>query len=665
MFEIFFGSAPIVEPIFRLFQKTVVHLIAALAVFFLSFSQSLALPIVEVVELEAQRTAHQISQFDFLEDPSQKLTLADVVLEDVAPKFNSVPEPAQALNFGYSRSAFWLRLKIKNESDTADESLLQIGKARLTSVQFHYPLLNGRYQSVNTGDMEPFSSRPYPSRFFVLPLTLPAQSEHVIYLRVQSDSAVMIPVKLWTRQDFHEYERADYVGQALYFGLAVGAILFNLLLFAVIRDISLLLYVAFSTSIVFALAAQNGLLAQYLPFHFLLLSRISAPVGFSLTLVAALVFMRHMLQSQLFVRNADVLLKVLVGLNLLMPLGYAVSVPAFAAVGQWLNILTMVVMISVATFCAFNRQRSAYYFVAAFVVLFVSAVIAALAGLGWLAASFFTLNILQLGSAVEMLLMALSVADRFNLIRREKEAAQQTALNSQRQLIANLTDTERVLEERVQARTAELRQFMDMLNHELKTPMAVIRMSMEVKNLSPNAKRNAIQSVSDMDAIIERCLQADKLDFQPRIAQRQACDVTNMLTQMCAVSTSPQRLRLVPTASLIAHTDVQLLHIVLSNLVDNALKYSTPDSLVSIELALHARHNQAGFQIRIANTPGAAGWPDAQQVFAKYYRSPGAQGKSGSGLGLYLVKNMAHVLGGSICYCPTESQVKFELWLPV
>lgn len=602
---------------------------------------------------------------EVLEDPDQALTLSDVQNPAVASGFKPSERLAEAFNFGYSQSAFWLRLRLKNDSDKSLATFFQIGKARITSVQFHHPLPNGSFQSINTGDKEPFSSRPYPSRFFVFPLMISAQSEQVVYLRIQSESAVIVPAKLWMEKEFHIHDRADYVWQAMYFGLALGVISFSLLLLVLIRDISLLLYVAFSAGLVFAIAGQNGFLTQYLPLHIPLLARIAPPVALSLTLAAALIFMRHMLKPHLLVREIDAGLKSLVGLNMLLPFGYAFSVPAFAVIGQWLNIITLVFTFLVAVFCVFRRQRGAYYFFAAFFTLIVFSFTSALAGIGWLPANHFTLNTLQLGSAVEMLLMALAMADRFNLIRKEKDFAQQAALSAQRQLIDNLTLSERVLEARVQARTNELRQFMDMLNHELKTPMAVIRLSMEVKNLSPSAKRNAIQSVRDMDAIIERCLQADKLDHQQRSAKRQPCDVRNMLVQMCSADASTHRMRLVVTSPLTAHTDPQLLRIALSNLIDNALKYSPPSSLVEIELTPKARHEQAGFQISMANAPGKAGWPDALQLFAKYYRSPGAHGQSGSGLGLYLVQNIAHLLGGNIRYCPTESQVKFELWLPL
>ena len=70
-------------------------------------------------------------------------------------------------------------------------------------------------------------------------------------------------------------------------------------------------------------------------------------------------------------------------------------------------------------------------------------------------------------------------------------------------------------------------------------------------------------------------------------------------------------------------------------------------------------------RLELNNLPGKAGWPDAAQVFDKYYRAPQAQRQSGTGLGLYLVKNLTQALGGEIAYEPDAAVVRFVLTLPL
>lgn len=82
----------------------------------------------------------------------------------------------------------------------------------------------------------------------------------------------------------------------------------------------------------------------------------------------------------------------------------------------------------------------------------------ALRNLGWLPGNFLTLHPMQLGSALEMLLLSFALADRINTLRREKEAAQTEALLANEARLAVLRDSECQLERRVTERTRLLEQ---------------------------------------------------------------------------------------------------------------------------------------------------------------------------------------------------------------
>lgn len=124
--------------------------------------------------------------FAVLEDASLTLTLADVQKPAIAASFKTDTPAAEALGFGYTRSAYWLRLHLSNPGDRPLERMLEISYARLSSVQFHQADLHGAYQSVTTGNILPGSTRAYKNRNFVFPVKLPAHSEQVVYLRLQS-----------------------------------------------------------------------------------------------------------------------------------------------------------------------------------------------------------------------------------------------------------------------------------------------------------------------------------------------------------------------------------------------------------------------------------------------------------------------------------------------
>ena len=113
------------------------------------------------------------------------------------------------------------------------------------------------------------------------------------------------------------------------------------------------------------------------------------------------------------------------------------------------------------------------------------------------------------------------------------------------------------------------------------------------------------------------------------------------------------------------NTDHQCLHIILNNLLDNALRYGNQNGSVYIDVV--SKRNKAGVAgvaFVVSNKTGIASWPDPDKVFQKYYRSAGAQSISGTGLGLFLVASLANMLGGTCQYVPDDMYVRFELWLP-
>lgn len=394
--------------------------------------------------------------FAVLEDPSQTLTLDDLQAPDVASRFRTEQTSATALNYGYSHSAYWLRLTLRNTSDQPLERMLEIGYARLASIQFFQPFADGSYQSLMTGSAMPFPTRPYKNRFFVFPVTLPAHSGQVYYLRLQSQTPVIVPARLWEPQAFHTYERNDYIGQAWYFGMVTAMVLFNLLLFIALRDIIYLLYVNFVTCTAFSVASQNGLTKEFLWHNSPLWSVISTVTGYSLTLAALLAFMRYMLNTKKIIPKFDRPLKVLVIFFLFFPSVFVISYQSFIKPALLLYGIMLMLIIGIGLYCAFKSQRSAYFFVAAFAIFCFGGVIGIMAAVGLLPTNILTINAWQFGSALEMLLLAFALADRFIVIRREKEKAQREAFEAQQLLVENLKSSEHILEARVAERTTEL-----------------------------------------------------------------------------------------------------------------------------------------------------------------------------------------------------------------
>ena len=112
------------------------------------------------------------------------------------------------------------------------------------------------------------------------------------------------------------------------------------------------------------------------------------------------------------------------------------------------------------------------------------------------------------------------------------------------------------------------------------------------------------------------------------------------------------------------HTDQDILRIIVSNILENAIKYSPKESQIYIETRTQDVNGAPGVQIQFINDVGSMGAPDPAHVFKKYYRNSSATKISGSGLGLYLVYELIQLIGGLVSYQFQHQKVIFKLWIP-
>ena len=237
-------------------------------------------------------------------------------------------------------------------------------------------------------------------------------------------------------------------------------------------------------------------------------------------------------------------------------------------------------------------------------------------------------------------------------------------------MIGTISDISRrkTLEEDANHRQEEQTKFVAMLAHELKTPLATIRMALGILSPYSDATLNRIErAASDMHNIVDCCLRVGQLEAQKKTINLSDCHLLDELHELQRNCITPELLIIQTKISPALRTDQQILRIILGNLIDNALKYSTPRSTVHLTVIQESLARGEGVLITIKNLPGKAGWPDPDEVFQKYYRSKHAHHQTGSGLGLglYLVAIMASLLNGEVHYTPDNTHIGFSLWLPV
>jgi signal transduction histidine kinase len=190
-------------------------------------------------------------------------------------------------------------------------------------------------------------------------------------------------------------------------------------------------------------------------------------------------------------------------------------------------------------------------------------------------------------------------------------------------------------------------------------------MALGLTTASTTLRARFDQAIQDMSNVIDRFAWLDKLEEKEFHVHVSGFDALQELDRLLFAHNSLGRISRVAADGLYPlNTDVRLFCTALNNLVQNALRYSSSDSPVVVTLQHTAHGGVAALSIEVANTPGASGWPDKDKVFQKYYRSPGAQRQTGTGLGLYQAARITTQMGGTLSYVPDSTLVRFVWSIP-
>jgi signal transduction histidine kinase len=205
---------------------------------------------------------------------------------------------------------------------------------------------------------------------------------------------------------------------------------------------------------------------------------------------------------------------------------------------------------------------------------------------------------------------------------------------------------------------AEHRQLLHIVAHEVRTPLAGIDRATEMLQLTcqdlPPAGQRRLADIRDgvqrVSGLVERVMDEERSDHAPSRPQMlDLMPVVSAVLESLAHMGAAERVQVSPTGRVFPlMADPTLLNAVLRNLLENALKYSPPDSPVTLAVA----RDGTGLLLTIADQ--GIGIPEMERssIGQRFYRASNANQQAGTGLGLFIVGRFLARMGGEMRHEP-------------
>ncbi|MXV09798.1 histidine kinase [Xanthomonas sp. LMG 8992] len=623
-----------------------------------------------------------------LDDPHGRL---DVAQAAAAAGWARLPA---GLNAGFADGPVWLRLPVHVESVPSGGWMVRLSNALLDDVQAYVRRDGGDWRVLGrSGERVPRRDWPVDYRSPVFQFAPSHPGDYEVLLRLRSKNALVTRLDVWQRLPFDNQSRREGLQFGLYFGFYLLLLCLHVLFWLVTRARMSGLFVAYLGGCVFNEAMSIGLVQQVtgMPMAWsdsLLGISIacSLPVGFQ---VASRQLNLHAFHPRL----------VRWGTRFLWAVALGGAVAVFAGHYGWgmqpvqaLGLLEILLLAGLGLHLWWRRYRPARFFVLAFFPFYLGVMLGFLRNLGFVPVNAWTQYATTFGTMLHMTLLSIFLLGGYARQRRLRERrhadaavdlARRHGLALEREVTLRtaelrneigrrqaLEDDLRALLQTERKVTQEQRDFVAMVSHEFRTPLAVIMTSAQqlARKLDAPPERNRARCGNIRDAaqrllaLVDEYLADDRMGEAASELRLQPCALRALLDELC-LDFPPQRVVcecLTDDDRLL--TDTGLLRVALRNLIANADRHCPEDMAIRVCV----RGSGEGLRLEVANPGERIAPAEQQRLFQKYYRGENAQHAPGAGLGLYLVRRIAERLGGSVelaTQVPGES-VCFVLWLP-
>jgi len=387
-----------------------------------------------VVDPLAQR--YQLDHFvDFV--PDQGWDFNDFLGQEAELDFSQ--SKGGALTFGYVNAAYWLRMTLINPAPTESRWVLEMsGLSRaVDQIQAYIPDQNGRYRVHKAGDSIPFSERSVKHHSILFMVDLPAGQTRTIYLWVNTNGSLQIPMTLWSSEAYIQSEHHDSLLEGMFYGILIIMLFYNGFIYWSVKDHSYFLYVCYLVCVLGFALSIKGVGFEYLWPEHPAWNNKSNLIFSVMGVFFVLLFARSFLKTAIYTPRIHqaigfLLISAVACLAGVLELSHYHAASILAVQYG----LSVIVVILAASFALKRGFMAARYYLLAWLGVLVSILFWILNSANVIASYWVGGYLFQIGITLQVLLFSFALADRINLMRSEREAALKLQLDHSKKLVS-------------------------------------------------------------------------------------------------------------------------------------------------------------------------------------------------------------------------------------
>ncbi|MGE6219079.1 sensor histidine kinase [Nubsella zeaxanthinifaciens] len=409
----------------------------------------------------AERSTQSLFKTYYLEDKSNSKTFEQIVNST----FTEIK--TEILNFGTSDHTYWIKLVPNNVLGFKNE-LLTIDQARFQLAKLYLKRFGQKDSLIRSFDLYNNGTAKNSQGFsFLLPKLL--NKSDVLYLRLRPHEVFITKISVKKEYELLEKHALRDIIFGIYTGIMLVMFVYNLFLFIVVRDRSYIFYVFYILFTWLAQISIQGYGRRYMWEADSFMNQNSVVLYSLLGLVFACLFTISFLNTKLFSPFSHKLFKVYLIL-------VVISIGALLVIGSTATFILMQILTllgaGIAMYASYyvyfkKHFKPAGFYLLAWSILLVGAILFVLKDYGIMPYNTFTTYLLQLSSAIEVMLLSFALADKINYFKKENETAQVQALNASLENQKLIKEQNIILEKKVRERTEELENANTTLNETL------------------------------------------------------------------------------------------------------------------------------------------------------------------------------------------------------